>query len=236
MEMPQPLVDVLGRKADRMNFKNFYLRLTKRFGDLQAVSDTYWQRSTNTYLASPDYYKKRHEAIKEALGNLPRADDAIDVGCGDGRFTLEIAARAASTIGYDISPALISKAQTDAQGRPELNVQFAVAPIENVFAPSPVDIVACLGVLSCIIDEPRYAEAIGKLANLLKRGGHLILIDSLNEKKSIVRTYGNGYVAIYRRRADYEARIQELGLHLVSRMEIAAMGRGTTNYLYVLKR
>ncbi len=219
-----------------MILRNLFLAVTKRFGELQSVSDTFWRESTYTYLASNEYYEKRQSTLADALSRMPHFRRAVDIGCGDGRFTLEIAKRAEVTVGYDISPALIQQARSSAAAIAGINARFEIASIENIDASLQADLVSCMGVLSCMVDHVRYSQAIGIICGLVKPGGLLMLIDTVAMNKSFTRTYRNGYVAHYRSEASYETAILETGMRLVDKKLISPMSASTVNNLYLFAR
>jgi trans-aconitate methyltransferase len=215
---------------------NRFLSVTRRFGALQSVSDRFWQGSDCTYLASNQYYAMREAALLEMLSGLPSVRSVIDVGCGDGRYTRLLAQRADSAVGFDLSPNLIRQARQAAALAAQPSVHFEVAAIQDLRGVRPASLVACMGVLSCLIDEARYRSALAILRDLVEPSGFLMLVDTLGESRAYTRAYRSGYVARYRRQADYERAVRDLGFSMVRKTVICPMSRGMVNSLYLFLR
>ncbi len=99
----------------------------------------------------------------------------LDVGCGDGTLTLAFARRgAASVVGCDIDPRMISRAIRRAtQG--EQAVHYTVANLVHLpFADQSFDLITAITVLAFVPDTGR---AVREMARVLKPGGRLIIGD-----------------------------------------------------------
>lgn len=103
---------------------------------------------------------------------LAGATNALDLGCGEGRFCRLLGAQGPATSGIDPSPALISEARRlDPRG------DYRVAMAEALpFADASFDLVVAY--LS-LIDIADLKASIGEAARVLRPGGHL-LIANLN--------------------------------------------------------
>ncbi len=110
------------------------------------------------------------------LGDLTRKR-VLDVGCGVGRETVELARRGADVVGIDLSPTLVAKARTRAAdagvaGRVELKVSAAE---ELTCGPDSFDVVIANGVLHHL-DIPTFKRT---LVGLMKPGGVAQFADPL---------------------------------------------------------
>ena len=112
-------------------------------------------------------------------GRDPRKLRLIDIGCGTGRF-LDFVKQAwprLPTLGLDLSEAYISHARRHLKGRPRNNL--IVANAEAIPAPdNSCDAVTSIFMLHELPPKVRRT-VIGEAARVLKPGGRLILIDSL---------------------------------------------------------
>jgi SAM-dependent methyltransferase len=90
----------------------------------------------------------------------------LDVGCGTGQLTSEIAQAGAEVIGIDLSPQMITAAR---QNFPEL--QFAVADIASTSYDTEFDAVFSNAALHWVKDQK---GAIAAIARALKPGGRLV--------------------------------------------------------------
>jgi SAM-dependent methyltransferase len=103
---------------------------------------------------------------------LTGARNALDVGCGEGRFSRMLAARGLSTAGIDPSESLVGRARLL---HPEGDYRVAFAeklPFEN----ETFDLVVAY--LS-LMDIAGISAAVSEMDRVLRPGGHL-LISSLN--------------------------------------------------------
>lgn len=216
--------------------RNLFLAGTRRFDDLQAVSEGFWRNSSYTFLASPEYYARRTEVLGSILDSLGDIGSAVDIGCGDGQFTRMLASQVRSTVGYDISPSLITTARRDLPKSLAGKVRFEIAALDDIPESGQYDLVACMGVLSCLLHDATYLQTVAKCRNLTRPGGHLLLVDTVADGREIVRAYRSGYVARYRNRNDYERAILDHGMSIEAARLIARMSPRTNNLLYLARR
>jgi SAM-dependent methyltransferase len=109
------------------------------------------------------------------LPHLERGMDLLDVGCGPGTITVDLAARVApgKTVGIDSAEAAIEAAN---QLEVEAPVEFRVADVMTVDAPpASFDVVHAHQVLQHVPDP---VAALGAMAGLCKRGGIVAARDS----------------------------------------------------------
>jgi trans-aconitate 2-methyltransferase len=127
--------------------------------------------------AAPDWnaalYDQRFSCIagygRDLLPLLaPRAGERIlDLGCGTGRLTDEIASSGAEVVGVDSSPSMIDEARAH---YPHLS--FSVMDARELKADSPFDAVFSNAVLHWIPDPERVVRAV---AGVLRPGGRFVL-------------------------------------------------------------
>lgn len=101
--------------------------------------------------------------------------DALDIGCGTGFLSLELAARGHRVTGVDFAPAMLAEARAKAavQGRA---VRFEEADAEQLpFAPASFDLVVSRHVLWTL---PHPEAAIDEWIRVLRPGGRLAIWDS----------------------------------------------------------
>jgi ubiquinone/menaquinone biosynthesis C-methylase UbiE len=100
--------------------------------------------------------------------------EALDVGCGTGFLSLELAARGHRVTGIDFAPAMLTLAKEKAASAGAA-IRFEEADAENLpFAAASFDLVITRHVLWTL---PHPGAAIGEWIRVLRPGGRLAVID-----------------------------------------------------------
>jgi len=103
-----------------------------------------------------------------------RALDALDVGCGTGFLSLELAGRGHRVVGVDLAPTMLELAGRKAKAQ-ALAVRFETADAENLPYPAgSFDLVISRHVLWTL---PHPQAAIDDWLRVLRPGGRLAIID-----------------------------------------------------------
>ena len=199
--------------------------------DSQNKSKSYWKNAQTTYLASEDYYLSQEVGLTKLLGTIGTVDKAIDLGCGDGRFTI-IASKYCRTIeGLDINPSLIARAKSVAEHKK--NLTFSVGLVEDFNADCKFDLILCMGVVSALIQEDLFNNFSANLCRSLRSGGWLITKETLSLGEPYESEVGD-YVAYYRNKDNYLNRLLQFGLTLKSVIELTSTDK-TTNSLFLFR-
>ena len=120
-----------------------------------------------------DAYTQKHAFVFQYGAGLvdllnPQPDELIlDVGCGTGELTRQIASRGASVVGIDAAEAMVVKAR---EQFPTLD--FRVADITTLDLPGRFDAIFSNAVLHWVTD---YEAALHRLKTHLKPGGRLVI-------------------------------------------------------------
>lgn len=137
------------------------------------MSDNGWQASAEAWIASlgerGDYgrrYVLDPVMLPRALARSPR--NALDVGCGEGRFCRALRAHDIETTGIDPTPALIEAARKADPDGAYLEADGEQLP----FADGAFDLVVSY---LALIDIPDFARAIAEMARVLKPGGTVLV-------------------------------------------------------------
>ena len=101
---------------------------------------------------------------------LTQNTQALDLGCGSGRWTRYLAAKVGSIEAIDPNHAITKVAELNSDLK---NVRFTQAGVGDIpFQDNSFDLIMCLGVLHHV---PNTAEAIKTATSKLKSGGHFLL-------------------------------------------------------------
>ncbi|MGC3946904.1 MAG: methyltransferase domain-containing protein [Chryseolinea sp.] len=109
------------------------------------------------------------------LSILKRGDRVLDVGCGSGAITKDIAGLVGSdgyVLGIDTSDHLIGQAKTTLSH--VSNLAFAIADINSFTTEQPFDVVTTARVLQWLANP---STVVNKMVSLLKPGGCLTVLD-----------------------------------------------------------
>ncbi|MFW5739653.1 MAG: class I SAM-dependent methyltransferase [Myxococcota bacterium] len=129
------------------------------------------------------------DAIDELLGGAHNID-ALDVGCGTGRITLELQLMGARTVGVDFSDATVKVASEEAQAM-GADVRYVVGDIAQPPLPledasfDAVVAVGCLAVACRGIDE--LEASMREMRRLVRPRGAVILLEPIHTTRLLGR-------------------------------------------------
>lgn len=132
-----------------------------------------------------------HDVLLDAVP-VP-CERAIDLGCGDGNFVRKLAARSQSVTGIDVSPEMIRRAQsltTDLDNVTLIEGDILQTPLPD----GGFDFVSAIAVLHHL----PFAEAISRLAALLRPGGVLATLGLALDRSPLDFTVSAAAVPISR--------------------------------------
>ncbi len=121
-----------------------------------------------------------HNANRNLLDIVKPGDSVLDVGCGSGSITAgirELAGADGQVTGIDNSQELINRARENFGQMG--NVHFEVADINTYQPPTQFNVITTARVLQWV-NNP--AQLITRMAQLLKKDGHLTILDYNHEK------------------------------------------------------
>ncbi len=101
------------------------------------------------------------------LLNAKPGERILDVGCGTGQLTAEVAQFGAEVVGIDSSPEMIASARANFP-----QVRFEIADVTALAYADEFDVVVSNATLHWVRDQ---ASAIASITRALKRGGRLVM-------------------------------------------------------------
>ncbi len=107
-----------------------------------------------------------------SLLTVKSGEMALDVGCGTGNYTIELAKRGLKVTGIDSSEEMMAWAREKA-GKDGLNIPFQVADAQMLpFLDNSFDLIVSNGLL-CFLKEPE--KTLMEMNRVLKPGGRLVV-------------------------------------------------------------
>lgn len=102
--------------------------------------------------------------------------DILDVGCGIGRWSIELAKRGNRVVGLDLSETMVALASRNAQ-RARVDCDFTVGSVVSRRFGRRFDVVLAVTVLQHVLDDGEFHSAIRNLADHIAPGGALVLLE-----------------------------------------------------------
>ncbi|WP_137132308.1 class I SAM-dependent methyltransferase [Rhizobium sp. FY34] len=199
----------------------------------QEKSELFWKNASNSHLASPDFYARKRHFISAILDKLPAMKAGLDIGCGNGEYTALLLPKTEKVVGYDLSPGLLEAARQTYAG--EERMSFHQAAVDEIpEEKGAFDIVLCMGVTSCIIDDDKYHQLIRNIAGYVHENAFVLMGDTLSHTQNLILNDKSGYVAKYRDVNQYRETLKGEGLQLLSELKLMdAHGGKTANSLFL---
>ena len=115
--------------------------------------------------------------VEDSLG-IERGGAVLDLACGTGRHTIELARRGYEVVGFDLSLAMLARAGEDAQDH-EAKVNFVQGDMREMTFDEQFDGVFCWNTSFGFFEEEKNALVIDRIHRSLRAGG-LFLLDVIN--------------------------------------------------------
>ncbi len=158
------------------------------------------------------------------------------MGCGDGLFSLVLAAHCKTFIGYDISESLIEQAKMRVLGSNLENVTFQVLHYEKIAPLEKYDLVSCMGLTSTILDDLTFLRLLDRIKMLSKPGGIVLLNDTLSLAVEQVFRCDDGYAEKYRSVNDYRQLIIRRGFGILQEIAVSEIvEKKLVNKIFIFK-
>ena len=176
----------------------------------ESVTD-YFNRTAPTFItnysSSPDF-KERLEvwrrAIEKSVSQMPGKSLCLDMGCGDGSISRQVAARGIRIVGFDQSETMLALAKRRAveEGIGSHTEYFlASLPLSGELTKAyenSAGLIICSSVMEYVDD---YEKVLRQFHSLLKPGGVLLL--SLPNRLSVYRIFERTLRRLSTRKGSY---------------------------------
>jgi ubiquinone/menaquinone biosynthesis C-methylase UbiE len=141
----------------------------------QSSSD-YWKRIYETRALMPLIYQTRQAAVLDWITKLrlPASSQVLEIGCGAGVLTTEIARAGYRIEAVDAAPAMVELTRQNAADKDVAErVTASLADVHALcFPEGKFDLVIAIGVIPWLHDVPR---GLAEMQRVLKPGGSLIV-------------------------------------------------------------
>jgi predicted TPR repeat methyltransferase len=131
------------------------------------------------FASSPDPFHfalepQRFDRATQSLNSCGRRfRRGLEVGCAEGLFTLELAARCDELLAVDISPTALRRAEEKCRKLP--NVRFALWDLRSDPVPGTFDLVVATGVLEYICRPATLKSVCDRLIGALETDGYFLV-------------------------------------------------------------
>ncbi|MGD0528958.1 MAG: methyltransferase domain-containing protein [Polyangiaceae bacterium] len=115
--------------------------------------------------------------VEDSLG-IERGGAVLDLACGTGRHTIELARRGYEVVGFDLSLAMLARAGEDAQDH-DAKVNFVQGDMREMTFDEQFDGVFCWNTSFGFFEEEKNALVVDHIHRSLRAGG-LFLLDVIN--------------------------------------------------------
>jgi len=134
--------------------------------------ETLFARQPDPWKYTTAYEQTKYE---QTLSLLPagRVANAMEVGCAEGHFTIQLAAVADNLIAADISEIALERTRERCAALD--NVTYRRIDITTDPLPGDMDLIVCSEVLYYVGDRNRLRDVANKFVNALRPGGHLLM-------------------------------------------------------------
>jgi precorrin-6B methylase 2 len=187
------------KKQIREKIKKFWTDRSKTVDVPRLESQVNFQRDAKM----ADLYVKSEIAVINAELPLSNNDILVDLGAGNGRFSLLFAPKVCSVVAVeymnDFTAAIIEQAKEHGY----TNIEVISSPVENFCRENYADIIFVSGLLH-YLDCEQYNLTINNISKTLKQGGTLFLRETISvlEDEFIVDKFSEElnahYCSIYR--------------------------------------
>ena len=164
--------------GDRARLENCLRRRLSRSRDYFETVAGDWERIRKSYFDD----RVASLAIEKLL---PRNLVLVDVGCGTGSLTFELARFAGKVIGIDLSQEMLRRAREVAKKKKVTNVDLRLGDaLKLPITKHSVDAAFCVMVLHFLADPEK---AIAELCRIVRPGGSIVLVDLVQHKQEWMR-------------------------------------------------
>ena len=142
----------------------------------------FWQRfifemtfaiGSDPWKQTSSYQQTKYQQTLDRLGTIP-IKHALEIGCAEGHFTVQLATHVDSLIAADISQIATARAKARCALSKLENVSFVNLDLSSDPLPGSFDLIVCSEVLYYINGQTALQAVARKIVDALKPGGYLL--------------------------------------------------------------
>jgi ubiquinone/menaquinone biosynthesis C-methylase UbiE len=122
----------------------------------------------------PEQTKAEADFLFDHLNCAPGAQ-VLDVPCGNGRLSFELARRGLRVTGVDISEEFIEEARSTAQNNPSAATEFILTDMRQLPAARTYDAAYCFGNSFAFLEHAEMEKFLAGVARVLKPRGRFVI-------------------------------------------------------------
>lgn len=130
------------------------------------------------------------DSVEEILRGYTSKKEILDLGCGTGRFAIELAKRGYRMTGLDITNEMLEVAQRNAR-KEDVKVRFIKGDIRNFQLKKKIGIIWARGSIGDLLELNDVQRAFENIKNNLSKKG--IFVFDIRNYSDFLKTYKNGY-------------------------------------------
>lgn len=179
---------------------------------LQNIVSNYWKKTSTLINPSDDHFTH----YKDTLSLLPKMNSVVDIGCGDGLFTLTMASMCQHVEAYDIAPKLIHVANQRKQKLNIENVEFICKDYRKIELKNQTDLFQLIDFTSSIISDFEFIKFMFSIKNKINEQGFLIVSDLFSLGQNRLTQPPSGCISKIRSLEIFKELMKNLGLDIIS--------------------
>lgn len=154
----------------------------------------------------PKVVRKESDFIEDRLG-LEKGAVMLDLACGEGAHAVELSSRGYNVVGYDLSLAMLARAQDEALDRGQ-KINFLQGDMREMAFEEAFDGIYCWNTSFGYFDDEKNLNVLSRIRRGLRQGG-LFLLDVANRdyvcprQPSLVWFEGDGCVCMDEMHVDF---------------------------------
>lgn len=207
---------VIGKECDIYTDQlDEFKRIKKKYTDL--TYNEYWSNQQNWSLSSlyPERYKNQQEFFEQYfIPLLDQTQYVCDLASANGEWSMKVAPYVNAIDGFEYASGMVEFANKEAEKKGILNARFYQADACALQFDKLYDNFMMMGLLTCIFDDSDALNIVRKVYQAIRKGGHLIVKDSMNVAgEDVIYLYNflSRYDAIYRSKEQYYKLFEQAG-------------------------